>query len=390
MARSDQPETRTGPLAGVRILDFSRVLAGPYCSALLADLGADVLKVEAPQGDDYRHIGPFYKDGSSVLFEAVNRNKRGIVLDLSSPEGRAVAQRLARGADIVVENFRPGVADRLGIGWAELSGSNPRLIYASISGFGQRGPEAARPAYDIVLQAMSGIMASTGEADGPPTLIGEPIADVASGLFGAWAILAALYERERTGSGRRIDLAMFDAMIALQPLGVARTLATGTPPQRVGNRNALSAPFGAFAARDGQFVLAVLNPKLFAVLADLIARPDIVADPRFISDSNRLQNEPELRAIIESWSSQRTASQAVAALVAAGIPAAEVSDMGGALEQAERSASTVVQEVSHPALGTIKVPDQPARFDGLARGAARAAPRLGEHAAMWLDEAKER
>lgn len=389
MPQSDRPEARTGPLAGVRVLDFSRVLAGPYCSALLADLGADVLKVEAPQGDDYRHIGPFYEDGSSVLFEAVNRGKRGVVLDLSGPEGRAVAKRLARSADVVIENFRPGVADRLGIGWAALSKENPRLIHASISGFGQSGPDAARPAYDIVLQAMSGIMASTGEADGPPTLIGEPIADVASGLFGSWAILAALYERERTGCGRRIDLAMFDAMIALQPLSVARTLATGAPPRRVGNRNALSAPFGAFAASDGEFVLAVLNPKLFAVLAGLIGRTEIVTDPRFTSDSSRLRHESELRAIIEAWSLQRTASEAVAALVAAGIPAAEVADMGGALAQAERSGRAVVQEASHPALGTIKVPDQPARFEGLARGVAQAAPRLGEHEVTWLDETEE-
>jgi CoA:oxalate CoA-transferase len=365
------------PLAGVRILDFTRVLSGPYCTALLADLGADVLKVEPPHGDDYRHIGPFHRDGSSALFEAMNRGKRSVVLDLARDDPRRLAVSLAAGADVVVENFRPGVADRLGIGWPALSARNPALVYASISGFGQQGPLAARPAYDIVVQAMSGIMEVTGDPAGPPTLIGESIADVVSGLF----------ERGRTGKGRHLDVAMLDSMLAVQPLVLTRALASGTPPRRVGNRHALSAPFGAFAASDGTFVLAVLNDKLFATLAGLLGQPEIAAEPRFATDAARLANEADLRRIIEAWAGRRTAAEAVAALVAAGVPAAEVMTTTAALASDHARARPVVQEVAHPALGALPVPEQPVRFAGAARGGATPAPRLGAHDDVLADPA---
>src|SRR5215472_14630669 len=187
-----------GPLSGVRVLDFTRVLSGPFATALLADLGADVLKVEPPQGDDYRHIGPF-RDGESALFQLVNRNKQSLALDLKQPAAQALVRRLAQAADVVVENFRPGVADRLGIGHAALAADNARLVYASVSGFGQAGPERDRPAFDLVAQALSGLMAMTGDPSGPPTKVGESIGDLAAGLYCSWAILAALYERERSG-----------------------------------------------------------------------------------------------------------------------------------------------------------------------------------------------
>lgn len=378
MAATGAPESGR-PLDGLRVLDFTRVLSGPYATALLADLGAEVIKVEAPGGDDYRHIGPFLADGSSAIFEAVNRGKRGIVLDLGSAEGRAAAQALAAGADVVVENFRPGVADKLGIGWSALSAENPRLVFASISGFGQSGPDAGRPAYDIVVQAMSGLMHVTGDPAGPPTLIGESIADVVSGLFASWAILAALHERDRTGIGRRIDVSMFDAMMALQPLIVARAAASGEAPMRVGNRHPLSAPFGAFRAADRSFVVAVLNEKLFAALAGVIGRPELSGDPRFASDSLRLANEATLRAEIEAWSLPLTATEAVARLVAAGVPAAEVGDTLTALSGAEARGRPVTQTVVHPALGPFAVPEQPAHFAGAPRGVSAPAPRLGEH-----------
>jgi len=376
------------PLEDLRVLDFTRVLSGPYCTALLADLGADVLKVEPPQGDDYRHIGPFYKDGSSALFETVNRGKRSVVLDLSTPAHCALALDLASGADVVVENFRPGVADKLGIGWEKVRARNPRAVYASISGFGQDGPNARRPAYDIVLQALSGIMTVTGEPEGTPTLIGESIADITTGLFGSWAILAALYERERSGVGRRIDVSMFESMIALQPLVVTRYLATGQVPQRVGNRHPLSAPFGAFRAADKLFVLAVLNPKLFETLANLIGRPDLLNDPRFATDSERLKNEAALRGAIEDWSMQRPAADAVFDLVEAGVPAAEVSDMAGALGSDQALARPVLQNVRHDTLGEMTVPEQPVRFDGAPRGGLHAASPLGAHTAQALSDPK--
>ncbi|NLH81088.1 MAG: CoA transferase [Phyllobacteriaceae bacterium] len=381
-----EPTPSTGrPLDGVRILDFTRVLSGPYATSLLADLGAEVIKVESPGGDDYRHVGPFLDDGASAIFEAVNRGKRGVVLDLGRVEHRALAQALAASADVVVENFRPGVADKLGIGWEALSAANPRLVVASVSGFGQSGPDARRPAYDIVVQALSGLMHVTGEPEGEPTLVGESIADVVSGLFAALGIVAALHERAATGVGRRIDVSMFDSLMALQPLVVARCLASGVAPMRVGNRHPLSAPFGAFRARTGSFVVAVLNEKLFSALCDTMGRPDLVADPRFGSDPDRLAHEAALRAAIEAWAADLAASDAVARLVAAGVPAAEVADTIAALDGATARGRPVTQ-VARRADGTVRaVPEQPIRFDGAPRGTTPAAPLLGEHDDLLAD-----
>ena len=377
-----EEEHRTSlPLHGVRVLDFTRVLAGPYCTALLADIGAEVIKVEPPQGDDYRHIGPFHSDGSSALFESVNRGKHSIVLDLTCPEDRAIALQLAQNVDVVVENFRPGVADKLGVGWVALSAVNPRLVYASISGFGQDGPNSRRPAYDFILQAMSGIMSITGETDGSAMPVGESIADVASGLFASWAILAALLSRNSTNVGRRVDLGMFDAMIALQPTAVARYLATGDVPGRVGNRHALSAPFGSFRAGDGDVVITVLNEKLFAVLATCMDRPDLLKDPRFSSDPLRLRHETDLRREIEGWLANLSVADAVALLVKAGVPAAAVATIKDALSSQQATMRPVLQSVDHPSLGLIEVPEQPARFSMAARGRTGRAPRLGEHQA---------
>ncbi len=314
------------PLAHLKVLDFTRVLAGPYCTATLADEGADVIKIEPPAGDDYRHIGPFLSDGSSSLFDRVNHGKRSITLDLAKDEDRAVALALATKADVLVENFRPGVASKLGIGFDELHMLNPKLIYASISGFGQIGPMAHRPAYDIIIQAMSGIMAVTGEPNGPPTLIGESIADVTAGVFATNAILTALIQRGLTGLGQHLDVSMLDCMLKLQPLIAARLHATGKTPTRVGNRHGISAPFGAFQAQDGTFVLAVLNDKLFKAMADVIGRPEIISDPRFATDPLRFENEGSLRSLIQLWSAQHTAAEAVEALMKAGVPAAEVLD----------------------------------------------------------------
>jgi CoA:oxalate CoA-transferase len=371
------------PLSTLKVLDFSRVLAGPYCTALLADLGADVIKVEPPAGDDYRHVGPFV-NGESALFMSVNRGKRSIVLDLGKPEDLALAHRLASWADVLVENFRPGVADKLGIGPAALAVLNPRLIYCSISGFGQTGPLSRRPAYDIILQAMSGIMSVTGDPAGPPTLIGESIADVTAGLFGSWAIMAALHERQHTHRGRHIDLAMYDAMVALQPLVVARYGASGQAPGRVGNRHPISAPFGAFKARDGLIMLAVLNDKLFRVLMDKIGAGALAGDPRFASDALRFENEAALRQLIEAWSSALTAAEAVAALVAVGVPAAEIQDMKQVLDSPEATERGFVQPTDHPVAGAFMVPQQPAHFSGVERGRSAASPALDQDRASIL------
>src|SRR4051812_36617971 len=372
------PQSVSLPLAGIRVLDFTRVLAGPYCTALLADVGAEVIKVEPPGGDDYRHIGPF-REGESLLFQAVNRGKLSIMLDLTDVADRRVALDLAASADAVVENFRPGVADKLGVGFEALSATNPRLVYASVSGFGQTGPQASRPAYDIIIQALSGIMSVTGDPGRDPTLVGESICDVAAGLFASWAILVALHERQRTGQGRRIDLAMLDAMIALQPLVVARFVATGRAPTRVGNRHALSAPFGVFRTADGPIVIAVLNDKLMRALCALIGHPDLHKDARFASDSARLENEAALRAVIEGWTLTRSKAEAVDELTEAGVPAAVIQDIAEALASPEAAGREVLCEVEHPKLGKIRLPQQPAHFVGLGRSVTRPAPGLGEH-----------
>lgn len=381
-------EGRTLPLSGVRILDFTRVLSGPYCTALLADLGAEVVKIESPDGDDYRHIGPF-RAGESALFQLVNRSKRSLVLDLKRPAARALAQRLATRADVVVENFRPGVAERLGIGYGELSAANPRLIYASISGFGQRGSRRNLPAFDLVAQALSGLMAMTGEPDGPPTKTGESVGDLAAGLFCSWAILAALFQRERTGLGRQIDVGMTDSLIALLPTAIAQWMFGSSPPTRSGNRHPLSTPFGTFRARDGHVVICVLNGAQFASLARCIGAPELASDPRFASDELRTRNERALTAVIEEWLATQSVARAVQLLSQAQVPASAIEEPADVFAGEHVRERQLLTEIAHPTLGSIPAMEQPVHFVGLERGAQRAAPQLGEGGAAviaaWLE-----
>jgi CoA:oxalate CoA-transferase len=377
------------PLEGVRVLDFTRVLAGPYATALMADLGADVIKVEGPSGDDYRHIGPFCGD-ESALFQTVNRGKRSIVLDLKSSDDVALAHRLAARADVLIENFRPGVMEKLGLGPDALQAANPRLIFASISGFGQNGPNAARPAYDVIVQAMSGIMEQSGEPDGPPTMVGEAIADVAGGMFGAWGIMVALYERERTGRGRRIDLALHDALVSMMPTAAARVLVCDADPQRTGNRHALSAPFGVYAAGRGHFAVAVLNDRLFAGFCAAIGQPDLAHDPEFATDTARRANEPRLAAAIEAWARSLGAEEAVAALAGAGVPAAPLATARAAWRSDQVRQRLLVSPVDHPTIGRFDLPEQPVLFAGSPRGGRAAAPALDEHGAAIRAELEER
>jgi len=373
------------PLDGVKILDFTRVLSGPYCTALMADLGADVVKIEGPNGDDYRHIGPFV-DGESALFQSVNRGKRSIALDLKAPRSTEIVRALVETADVVVENFRPGVMDRLGLGWEALNALNPQLVYVSISGFGQTGPNIARPAYDIIVQAMSGLMSVTGEPDGPPTMVGEAIGDVAGGLFAAWGCMVALFERERTGVGRHVDLALFDALLALTPTAACRHLIAGEGPTRVGNRHPLSAPFGVYRAGEGYFAVAVLNEKLFAIFAETIGRPELARNPDFATDELRRRHEPMLAEAIEAWAAELGAVEAVSRLTAAGVPASEIASVAEAWSSEQASVRGLASPIGHGALGMLMTPEQPVHFSGAPRGGRRAAPALNEHEAEVLRE----
>lgn len=377
--------TPAGPLAGIRVLDLSRVLAGPYCTALLADLGAEIIKLEPPSGDDYRHVGPFL-NGESALFTLNNRGKKSLVLDLKKPEDLAVARAIAERVDVVVENFRPGVAARLGLGADALRAANARLIYCSISGFGQSGPFRDLPAYDLVVQAMSGLMAGTGEEGGAPLKTGESIADLIAGLFASWSIMAALVQRDRTGKGASLDVAMYDALFSLLTTSHALHLYAGMLPQRVGNRHPLSTPFGCFATRDGQAVIAVLNGRQFSTLAALIGAPQAADDPRFSTDESRTAHEPALKALIEAWSRGLTTEEAVAALAGAGLPAAPIWDIAEAAASAHAAARGLVSHLPHPVLGLAPTVGQPVRFDGEKPVAAASAPRLGADLAAILME----
>ncbi|VWB71213.1 formyl-CoA transferase [Burkholderia pseudomultivorans] len=372
------------PLDGIRVIDFSRVLAGPLCSALLGDLGADVIKIEPPAGDDYRAIGPF-ANGESGLFGAMNRNKRSVVIDLKTDDGQALAQALCAQADVVVENFRPGVAERLGIGYAALSARDPRLIYASVSGFGQTGPESRRPAYDIILQAMCGLMDATGAPDGEPTLVGDSVSDVISGIFASWGVLAALVARDRTGAGTHVDVSMFDATLNLTAALVARYATTGVAQPRVGNRHPTSAPFGAYRAADGHFVVAVLNNKLFGLLAHTIGHPALIDDPRFASDASRCTHEAALRACIEQWAATRSVADVNAALGAAGIPVAPIRSVQQALESDHAHVRRVLVETAAADGSTIRLPAQPLKFSAYPDTRTTRAPQLGEHTHAVLE-----
>lgn len=367
------------PLAGVKVLDLTRVLAGPYCTALLADLGAEVIKLEPPRGDDYRHIGPFV-EGDSALFSLNNRGKQSIALNLKDPEGLALAQKIAARCDVVVENFRPGVAEKIGLGPEPLMQANPSLVYARISGFGQTGPFRDLPAYDLVVQAMSGLMAATGEDGGAPLKTGESIADLMGGLFGSWSILAALLSAARTGQGTVLDIAMYDALFSLLTTSHALEFYAGETPRRVGNRHPLSTPFGCFATADGQVVIAVLTPAQFARLAGLIGHPELPEDPAFATDEARTQNEPRLKALIEGWSKALSTEEAMSALAEAQLPSAPILTLREAAESEHAKARALVRHGPRPLVG------QPVWFGAEKPLAEAPAPALGSAAETVLSE----
>ena len=376
------------PLEGVRVLDFSRVLAGPYCTALMADLGAEVIKVEPPAGDDYRHIGPF-KEGESLLFQSVNRGKKSIVLDLKSAKGAAAARALAADCDVLIENFRPGVMERFGLGAEELCKACPQLVYVSVSGFGQTGPNRMLPAYDIIIQAMSGLMEMTGDPDGSPMMAGDALADVAGGMFAAFGAMVALFDRSRSGRGRHVDLALFDSLVSMMPVAACRALMAGETPKRTGSKHALSAPFGTYSAADGSFTVAVLNDRMFARFAEAIGAPELAEDPRFLSDALRRQNEPALAQHIERWAAARSAQSAVAVLSEASIPTATLCSVPEAWGSTQAQARGLASVVEHPILGTVTVPEQPVHFSGAPRGGRQSAPALGAHTQDILQQLRQ-
>ncbi|WP_051208498.1 CaiB/BaiF CoA transferase family protein [Propionicicella superfundia] len=354
---------QTSPvLDGVKVLDVSRVLAGPYCGGLLADMGADVVKVESPGGDDARHLGPFV-DGESVYFAQLNRGKRSVVLDLKDPVGHATFLSLVEEADVVIENFRPGVTTRLGIDAPLLRAVNPRLVYASVSGFGQQGPFAKRPAYDLIVQAMSGLMAGTGQVGGPPTRVGESLGDLVAGLFAGWAICAALFDRSRTGRGRHVDISMFDSLLALQVTALSLRTATGSLPGRIGNRHPVSVPFDTFATTDGMVAIAVANDAIWARLCTMIGRPELGVDPRYVGDAHRSGRLEEITALVGAWTSGLDVDQVLEATAQAGVPAAPIWDLNQALGSEHARHRHTLGSFAHPVLGETPYLRHPVDFD---------------------------
>src|SRR6187431_692000 len=375
------------PLDGIFVLDFSRVLAGPYCTMQLADLGARVVKIEQPgKGDDTRAWGPPFVGTESAYFLSVNRNKESLALDLKHERARPILDALLSRADVVVENFRPGTMERLGLGYGDVAARHPRVVYCSISGFGQTGPRWAEAGYDAMMQAEGGLMSITGAADGPPFRLGVAIGDIATGMFAVQAILAALYARERTGRGQRVDIAMLDAVTALLTYQASIAFATGETPRRMGNRHPSIAPYDTFAAADGDFVLSVGNDDQFRRLSEVLGRPGLAADPRFTTNANRVANHQALRGELSALFGARTRADLVQALTAAGVPSGAVRSVTEALADPQLEAREMIVPLEHLTAGPIRVLGTPLKLSDTPASVRTPPPALGQHTAAILTE----
>lgn len=372
------------PLDGVTVIDLTRVLAGPYATMVLADLGARVIKVEAPgTGDDARAFPPFV-DGESAYFASVNRGKESIALDLKVPADRAVFEALLERADVLAENFRPGALARLGYGFDALHARFPRLILASTSGFGQTGPEAARPAYDVIVQAMGGIMSVTGHAGQPPVRVGTSLGDIVAGLFTVVGIEAALLKRARTGRGTHVDVAMFDCQLAILENAIARLQVTGEDPGPLGSRHPSITPFQALMAADGPIVVAAGNDALFERLAEALGMAELAADPRFATNAARTANQSALEALLEARLASAPAAHWLERLGAAGVPAGPVNRISDALAMEQVAARTMLVETALPNGRPLRVAGNPVKLAGVPDPSTRPpAPALdGDRAAI--------
>lgn len=372
-------------LSGIRVLDFSQVLAGPFAAMLLADLDAEVIKVEPPaHGDHSRQMAPRVQDDLSGAYLAVNRNKRGIALDLKDERGRALAHQLARDADIVIENFRPGVAARLGIDYATLSGVNPRLVHCSISGFGQTGPYSSRGGFDLVAQGMTGLMSVTGDPDGAPAKCGVPVTDLATGLFAVYGILAALNARERTGRGQQVDASLFDTGIGLGVWEAVEYFHTGNTPRRTGSAHRLGAPYQAFRTSDGYFTVGADGDRHWPRFCEVIGLPQLPDDPRFATNDDRLENREALVAAIEERTTTRTRDEWLALLEEVGVPAGPINSVPEALSDPHTQARDMVVDVEHDTLGSIRTLGPIVKLSDTPATVQSPAPGLGEHSTEVL------
>jgi len=382
------------PLEGLRVVDMTRALAGPYCTMMLGDLGADVIKVERPgRGDDSRGWGPPFVGepygpypGESAYFIAANRNKRSITVNLKSREGQEIVRRLAGVSDALIENFRTGVLDKMGLGYDDLHAVNPRLVYCSISGYGRTGPYAQRPGYDFIIQAEGGMMGIIGPEEGPPYRVGVPIVDITSGMFAAAGVLAALRVRDKTGEGQLVDVSLLDTQVALLANVASNYLVGGAEPRRLGNAHPNIAPYEAFRARDRWFALAAANQRQWAVLCDVIGRPELKDDARFATNGDRVANRPALVEVLGDAFAARDADEWLAALREAGLPCGPINAVPDVFEHPQAKARDLALEAEHPTAGSVRLTGFPYKLSRTPADVHHPPPLLGQHTQEVMTE----
>jgi formyl-CoA transferase/CoA:oxalate CoA-transferase len=373
------------PLSGLTVVDLTRVLSGPYCTMLLADMGARVIKIEQPgRGDDTRAWGPPFVEGESAYFLSINRNKESLTLDLKHPQARPLLDSLLDRADVLVENFRPGTMDRLGLGYGDIAKRWPRLVYCSISGFGQTGPRRAEPGYDAVIQAEGGLMSITGDADGPPFRLGVAIADIVSGMFAAQGITCALLARERTGRGQQVDIGMLDATAALLTYQAGIYFATGSTPGRMGNRHPTIVPYETFPGSDGDFVVAVGNDEQWRRFCGVIGAPELQNDERFAANRGRVRHYDALRPLLVEKLRSKPRAEWVASLKVAGVPCGAVREVGEVLQDEHLLARNMIEVAEHAVAGAVNVLGVPVKLSDTPGSVRTAPPALGQHTEQIL------
>ena len=375
-----------GPLDGMKVLDLTRVLAGPYATMLLGDLGAEVIKIEQPgTGDESRNFGPF-KNGFSLYFMSVNRGKQSVTLNLKTERGQAIFKQLLKQTDILVENFRPGTMQKLGLDYDTLKGEQPSLIYAACSGFGQTGPYAQQGAYDMIIQGMGGIISITGEPDGPPVRVGTSISDITAALFTTIGVLSAVHHRNRTGSGQFVDVAMLDSLVAVLENAVVRYFATGESPKPLGARHPAITPFEAFASADGHVIIALGNDTLWAKFCEHVDRHALISDERFRTNADRTENHSELFPILSEIMSQRPTDDWIDALGAIGVPCGPINAMDKVVSHPQVQAREMITRVAHDITGEVEVPGVPIKLSETPGNVDAPAPSLGEHTTKVLTD----